>query len=79
MNALQGTRLSFAEATSIIAGYGIGGGILALPWLVSRNGIAISLLVIAAAYAASLLLHLFIAELSAGDGTGSQIVVARHV
>lgn len=50
MNALQGTRLSFAEATSIIAGYGIGGGILALPWLVSRNGIAISLLVIAAAH-----------------------------
>lgn len=74
MNAPQRTRLSFAEATSIIAGYGIGGGILALPWLVSRNGIAISLLVIAAAYAASLLLHLFIAELSAGDGTGSQIV-----
>ena len=74
MNTPQGTRLSFAEATSIIAGYGIGGGILALPWLVSRNGIAVSALIIVAAYAASLLLHLFIAELSAGDGTGSQIV-----
>jgi amino acid permease len=34
------TRLSFAEATSIIAGYGIGGGVLALPYLVSRNGVA---------------------------------------
>jgi len=27
--------LSFLEATSIIAGYGIGGGILAVPWLLA--------------------------------------------
>jgi amino acid permease len=74
MSAPHASRLSFAEATSIIAGYGIGGGILALPWLVSRNGIIVSALVIAAAYAASLLLHLYIAEVAAGDGTGSQIV-----
>lgn len=74
MSSTGTSRLSFAEATSIIAGYGIGGGILALPWLVSRNGIFVSALVIAAAYVASLLLHLYIAELAAGDGTGSQIV-----
>ena len=74
MSERNATHLSFAEATSIIAGYGIGGGILALPWLVSRNGIAVSALVIVAAYAASLLLHLYIGELAAGDGTGSQIV-----
>jgi amino acid permease len=74
VNSESSGRLSFVEATSIIAGYGIGGGILALPWLVARNGILTALLVIAAAYAASLLLHLYIAELSAGDGSGSQIV-----
>lgn len=68
------SRLSFIEATSIIAGYGIGGGILAVPWLVSRNGLWIAIAIILAAYAASLLLHILIAELSAGDGTGSQIV-----
>jgi amino acid permease len=67
-------RLSFAEATSIIAGYGIGGGMLALPYLVSLNGIGPSLLVLAAAYILSLLLHLMIAELAAGDGSGKQIV-----
>ncbi len=67
-------RLSFMEATSIIAGYGIGGGILAVPWLASRNGVFLALSIIALAYAASLVLHLLIAELSAGDGTGSQIV-----
>lgn len=69
-----GTRLSFAQATSIIAGYGIGGGVLAVPWLVSLNGLWLSALTLALAYAASLALHLLIAELAAGDGTGSQIV-----
>ncbi|HOX48561.1 MAG TPA: aromatic amino acid transport family protein [Spirochaetales bacterium] len=66
--------LSFAEATSIIAGYGIGGGVLALPYLVSLNGLLPSAAVLVAAYCLSLLLHLMIAELSAGDGSGSQIV-----
>lgn len=70
----EGTRLSFWQATSIIAGYGIGGGVLAVPWLVSLNGLWLSLAILAAAYAASLALHLLIAELAAGDGTGSQIV-----
>lgn len=66
--------LSFPEATAIIAGYGIGGGMLALPYLVSLNGIGPSALVLAGAYALSLLLHLMIAELAAGDGSGRQIV-----
>ncbi len=74
MSAVKTTRLSFFEATSIIAGYGIGGGILALPWLVSRNGLPVSAMIILVAYATSLLLHLHIGELAAGDGTGSQIV-----
>ena len=69
-----GTRLSFIQATSIIAGYGIGGGVLAVPFLVSLNGVAVSLAVIALAYGASLVLHLLIGELSAGDGTGKQMV-----
>lgn len=66
--------LSFPEATAIIAGYGIGGGMLALPYLVSLNGVGPSALVLAGAYALSLLLHLMIAELAAGDGSGRQIV-----
>ncbi|MDX9899452.1 MAG: aromatic amino acid transport family protein [Spirochaetia bacterium] len=74
MNSKGSPRLSFFEATSIIAGYGIGGGILALPWLIARNGLLVSAIVIVAAYLASLLLHLYIGELAIGDGTGSQIV-----
>jgi amino acid permease len=72
---MSGTKeLTFFEATSVIAGYGIGGGILAVPYLVSLNGLWTALAIIAAAYAASLVLHLMIAELCAGDGSGSQIV-----
>ncbi len=67
-------KLTLREASGIIAGYGIGGGVLALPWLVSLNGLGISFLVIVAAYFLSLLLHLMIAELCAGDGKGSQIL-----
>jgi len=67
-------QLGFFEATSIIAGYGIGGGILALPWLVSLNGVLPSLAILSAAYLFSLLLHLMIAEVSAGDESGNQIV-----
>ena len=72
--SVSARTLSFSEATAIIAGYGIGGGMLALPYLVSLNGIGPSALVLAGAYALSLLLHLMIAELAAGDGSGRQIV-----
>ncbi len=67
-------RLTFLEAASIIAGYGIGGGILALPWFVSLNGILPSIIVLVAAYALSLALHLMIAELTAADGGRLQII-----
>ncbi len=74
MSSTAENRLSFVEATAIIAGYGIGGGVLALPYLIARNGLAASALIVAAAYAASLILHLYIAELATGDGSGNQIV-----
>jgi amino acid permease len=69
-----GKKLTLREASGIIAGYGIGGGVLALPFLVSLNGLGASLLVISAAYFLSLLLHLMIAELCAGEGSGKQIL-----
>ena len=67
-------KLGFWQAASIVAGYGIGGGVLALPYLVSLNGIFIAIVVLLVAYFFSLLLHLMIAELAAGDGSGRQIV-----
>lgn len=65
--------LSLFEAASIIAGYGIGGGIMAVPFLASRTGVLPALLLIAAGYGASALLHLMIAEMSSATG-GRQIL-----
>jgi amino acid permease len=71
-------ELTVFEAASIVAGYGIGAGIMAVPWMASRSGVWTTLLVVAVAYAVSVLLHLMIAQLALGsvtaDGGGLQIV-----
>lgn len=56
-------ELTFIEATSVVAGLGVGGGVMAVPYLASFSGIVPILLIIAAAYVFSVLLHLMIAEL----------------
>ncbi|MGP1587538.1 MAG: aromatic amino acid transport family protein [Treponemataceae bacterium] len=66
-------RLSFIEATSIIIGHGVGAGILAVPYLASRNTWWDFLWILALAYAINLILHLMIAELSLNNG-GLQFV-----
>jgi len=72
--ANEGKNLTLLEASSIIAGNGIGGGIMAVPFLVSLNGIPSSLLVIGLAYLISVLLHLMIAEVATGSGDNPQVV-----
>jgi amino acid permease len=71
-------ELTTFEAASIVAGYGIGAGIMAVPYMVARNGIWSSLIIVAVAYAVSVLLHLMIAQLALGasrtEGGGVQIV-----
>ncbi len=70
--------LTVFEAASVVAGYGIGAGIMAVPWMVWRGGIWQSLVVMAVAYGVSVLLHLMIAQLALGSaataGGGFQIV-----
>ncbi len=66
-------RLSVWEATSIIIGHSIGGGIMAVPYLASRNSFAGTLLILLAAFACNVLLHFMIAELSYNCG-GLQMV-----
>lgn len=70
-------ELTLFEAASIVAGYGVGAGIMAVPYLVARTGTWVSLAVIAASYGVSVLLHLMIAQLALGvsrEGRGVQIV-----
>lgn len=68
------TRLSVWEAACIITGYGIGGGVLAMPYLTAQNGIVAAFLLLVAAFAVSLVLHLMIADTVMKCGAGTQIV-----
>jgi len=67
-------RLSFFEAAAIVAGYGIGGGIMAVPYLASLSGILPFLGVLIASYLFSLLIHLMVAEMVMRDSGTSQLV-----
>lgn len=67
-------KLTLLEASCIITGYGVGGGILAVPYLASLNGAVAVIVVMAAAYLFSLLMHLMIAELCSGEGESVQVV-----
>lgn len=66
-------RLSVWEATSIIIGHSIGGGIMAVPFLAARNSFVSVVLIILAAFFCNVLLHFMIAELSYNCG-GLQMV-----
>lgn len=67
-------ELTFFEATSIVAGCGIGGGVMAVPYLASTNGIATTALVFAAAFTVSVLLHLMIAEVFCRNTESFQLI-----
>lgn len=66
-------KLTFMEATSIIIGHGVGSGILAVPYLASRNSIRDIILIIAVCYCINLFMHFMIAELSYNNG-GAQFI-----
>ena len=67
-------QLTTWEAACIITGYGIGGGILSMPYLSARIGFLNSLLVLLVAFAASYILHLMIADLALNVSDGGQII-----
>jgi amino acid permease len=75
MQNASGSKLTVWEAACIITGYGIGGGVMAMPYLAARNGVVVSLLILIVAYFASLLMHLMVADLSLRAGSGQIIVV----
>ncbi|WP_343249296.1 aromatic amino acid transport family protein [Diplocloster hominis] len=67
-------QLTTWESACIITGYGIGGGVMAMPYLAEKNGIPISLLILAAAFAASYILHMMIAEMAVKSGDNPQLI-----
>ena len=72
--ANQKKELTFFEATSIVAGCGIGGGVMAVPYLASTNGIATTALIFAVAFTVSVLLHLMISEVFCRNTESYQLV-----
>lgn len=71
---MEKKNLSVWEAACIITGYGIGGGVLAMPYLAAENGIIAAALILLAAFGASFVLHMMIADVVSKCGGGSQIV-----
>lgn len=71
---MKNKQLTIVESACIITGYGIGGGVMAMPYLAQRNGLLVSLFILAAAFLASFVLHVMIAELVVKSGGGSQII-----
>ncbi len=67
-------HLSVWQAACIITGYGVGSGIMTLPYLVSRTGILWGLVLLAAAFFFAYVMHMMLAELTIGSGAGTQIV-----
>ena len=69
-------NLTLFEASSLITGYGIGGGVMAVPYLASMNGILPFIGLLAAAFFLSVTFHLMLAEIMLRDDTSNQMVEA---
>lgn len=76
MNSVSSNKktLSTFEASAIITGYGIGGGVMAMPVLVNKVGIIMAIGILLIALIANYLMHLMIADLVLKCGKDSQII-----
>lgn len=71
-------RLTFWEAAGIIVGHGVGSGILAVPYLASRNSWHDIILTAIICWCINLVLHLMIAELSLNNDGAQFIKCFEH-
>jgi len=67
-------KLTVWQAACIIAGYSVGSGIMALPYLMSHAGVAIGAVIIVVAFVLSYFMHMLLAELAMGAKGNEQIV-----
>ncbi|MFA5079312.1 MAG: aromatic amino acid transport family protein, partial [Dehalococcoidia bacterium] len=70
----QHRRLTLFEAAAVVAGLGFGGGVMAVPYLASLNGIMELIITALVAYAFSLLLHLMVVEVVLREDKPQQLV-----
>ncbi len=67
-------RLTTWEAACIITGYGVGGGVLSMPYLAEKAGLLLSFAILVISLLASYILHLMIADLTLKASEGGQII-----
>ena len=67
-------KLTVWQAACIICGYGVGSGIMTLPYLAERAGIVPSLVIVGLAFFFSYCMHMMLAELVMGAGSDAQII-----
>jgi amino acid permease len=70
----QSRKLTLFEAAAVVAGLGFGGGVMAVPYLASLNGVWELILTAVLAYGFSLLLHLMVVEVVLRDDKPQQLV-----
>ncbi len=71
---MRSKKLTFSESLMLVAGAGIGTGILTIPYAASRIGLFGTLAAIALAYAVSLVTYLLIADLTLNSKDSAQLL-----
>ena len=71
---MNSKKLTTWEAACIITGYGIGSGVLSMPYLTQKTGFAGAMIILLIAFAASYILHLMIADLAMKTNESGQII-----
>ncbi len=71
---MKNKQLTTWEAACIITGYGIGAGVLSMPYVADIVGFPASVAILILAFLASYVLHLMIAELAVKTEDGGQII-----
>ena len=74
-------KLNMVEAVCLVAGAGIGGGVMALPYLAAETGLLPAVSVMLLAYAVTVILHIMVAELSIRTNYSSELltVFSKHL
>ena len=74
-------RLNMIEAVCLVAGAGIGGGVMALPYLVARTGFWPAVIIMLIAYVITVVLHIMVAELSIRTDYSSELltIFSKHL
>jgi len=74
-------KLNMLEAVCLIAGAGIGGGVMALPYLAAKTGFLPAVFIMLLAYVITVALHIMVAELSVRTDYSSELltIFTKHI